>query len=124
MPSQHQGGNVPVDDANLKVLKKLAPHQSGARKLAHQYGEALVCVRHRTDASGRFRYTTVELLVHKTVVQARSERIVSLKINLNEPRLRSVVCAAGGRWDEASESWLLPRRVAGVLNLLDRVVQK
>ena len=112
------------DDANLKVLKKLSPHQPGARKLAQKYGKSLVCVRHRTDAKGQFRYTTVELLVDKTTVQPRSERIVLLKINFNEGRLRTVVRAAGGTWDPNSELWLLPRRVAGVLNLLNRVVQK
>ena len=115
---------MPTDDANLKVLKKLSPHQAGARKLAQKYGEALVCVRHRTDAKGLYRYTTVELLVDKTNVQARSERIVSLKIDFNEGALRSVIRAAGGSWDQESKLWLLPRRVAGVLNLLDRVVQR
>lgn len=114
--------DIPNDDANLKVLKKFLPHQAGARKLARRYGKSLVCVRHRTDAKGQFRYTTVELLVDKTVVQARSERIVSLRIDFDDARLRLLIGAAGGSWDSKTKLWLLPRRVAGVLNLLDRVV--
>ena len=112
------------ENANLRVLKKLSPHQPGARKLTQKYGKSLVCVRHRTDAKGHFRYTTVELFVDKTAVQPRSDRLVQLKIDYNEGALRTVVRAAGGTWNAKSKRWLLSRRVAGALNLLDRVVEE
>ena len=51
--------------SKLRVTKKLATTNRGAIKLAQQFGNALVCVRHRTDSEARFRYTTVELLVGK-----------------------------------------------------------
>lgn len=113
-----------AENANLKVLKKLSPHQPGARKLAQKYGTSLVCVRHRTDAKGEFRYTTVELFVDRTPVRPRSDKLVQLRLLYNERPLRAVIRAAGGTWDSASKLWLLPRRVAGALNLLDRIVQQ
>lgn len=112
------------NEVNLKVLKKLSPHQPGARKLAQRYGELLVCVRHRTDAKKQFRYTTVELFVDKSPVRPRSDKIVRLKLLYDEAPLRAVIQAAGGSWSPQSKLWLLPRRVAGALNLLDRVVDE
>ena len=108
--------------SQLKVLKKLAPDQPGARKLARRYGNALVCVRHRADAKGQCRYTTVELLVETTAIQPRTDKLVKIKIDFNEGHLRTVVRAAGAKWDPKGKVWLLPRRVAGALNLLNRVV--
>jgi len=123
LPSRGDGGNaVTGGEVNLRVLKKLSPHQPGARKLAQRYGESLVCVRHRTDAKGQFRYTTVELFVDKTPVRPRSDKMVQLKLRFDEGALRMLIRAAGGSWDVKSKLWLLPRRTAGALNLLDRVV--
>ena len=110
------------DNDNLRVLKKLSPDQPGARKLTQQYGKSLVCVRHRTDAKGQFRYTTVELFVDKTPVRRKPDKIVQLKLRYNEGALRMVLHAAGGTWNAESKRWLLPRRAAAALNLLDRVV--
>lgn len=112
------------DPMNLKVLKKLSPHQPGARKLAQKYGESLVCVRHRTDEKGQFRYTTVELFVDKTPVRHRPDTIVQVKLLYDERPLRAVIRAAGGTWDSRSKRWLLPRRVASAVNLLDRIVDE
>lgn len=111
-----------AEHENLKVLKKLAPSQPGAIKLARRYGTALVCVRHRTDAQGRFRYTTIELLVEKTPITPRSDKTVRIKVGLHENQVRTVVRAAGARWEPQTKLWLISRRVAGALNLLDRIV--
>ena len=46
-----------------RIVKRLAPDQAGAKKLARQYGNALVCVRYRQDPEQGLRYTTVELVV-------------------------------------------------------------
>ncbi|MBL8289689.1 MAG: hypothetical protein JNL85_17030 [Rubrivivax sp.] len=54
--------------APLRVVKKLPLGAKGAHKLAQQFGEALVCVRHRVDAQARFRYTTVERRVEKAPI--------------------------------------------------------
>jgi hypothetical protein len=70
-----------------------------------------------------FRYTTVELLVDKTPSRPRTDRMVRVKIDYNEAPLRRVVRAAGATWDPDSRLWNMSRRVAGVLNLLDRIVE-
>jgi len=82
----------------LRMRKKQAPNSPGALKLARQHGAALVCARHRTDARGDTRCTTVELLVDQAPAQARVGRAVDIRIGLNERPLQGVVRAAGARW--------------------------
>jgi hypothetical protein len=83
----------------------------------------LVCVRHRTDAEAKFRYTTVELLVDKTEMQPRQSKMVNIRVNPKEYGLRSVVRAAGAIWDSKIGLWRIPKRVATVLRLTSRIVQ-
>lgn len=109
--------------SKLRVTKKLATTNRGAIKLAQQFGDALVCVRHRTDAEARFRYTTVELLVDKTEVQPRQSKMVHVRVNPKEHGLRTVVRAAGAVWDSRVGLWRIPKRVATVLRLTGRIVQ-
>ncbi len=115
-------GGVAV--GGLRVLRKLAPASRGACKLARRYGEALVCVRHRVDAQARLRYTTVELLVEVAPIQARSERVVGLRVGARERDVQAMLRAAGGHWDAAARVWRLPSRVVGLLKLGDRVVDE
>ncbi|MFN4115347.1 MAG: hypothetical protein ACK4F7_02465 [Inhella sp.] len=86
-------GDVAV--GGLRVLRKLAPTTGGACKLARRYGEALVCVRHRVDAQARLRYAKVELLDEVTPIQARSERVVGLRVGARERDVQAMLRAAG-----------------------------
>lgn len=106
---------------NLKVLKRFTPNQPGAIKLARRYGDALVCVRYRVDADGLSRITTVELIVERTPIQPRKDKIVGVKINYGEPELQSVVKAAGATWDKEAKLWRMPKRVATALKLGQRI---
>ena len=110
--------------AVLRVTKKLSPRSRGAIKLTRQFGESLVCVRHRVDARGEFRYTTVELLIDKAPIQPRVEIQVALRIGPTEYPLQSVVRAAGATWDGKARVWRMSRRLAGILRLTNRIVQK
>lgn len=113
---------VPGSEATkLRVVKKLAATDRGAIKLARQFGDSLVCVRHRVDAQAEHRYTTVELLVEKTAIRARVEHVVGVDIGGNERSLQAVVRAAGAKWDYGTRLWLMPRRLAGVLRLTGRI---
>ncbi len=94
----------PSSLGSLKVIKKLPPHGRGALKLAQRYGDALVCVRHRSDAQGHHRFTTVELLIDKTPIQRKADPIVGLKVGPEEKTLQSAVRAAGGTWDYKSQA--------------------
>ena len=109
--------------SKLRVTKKLATTNRGALKLAQQFGDALVCVRHRTDPEASFRYTTVELLVDKAEVHPRQTRMVNIRVNPKEYGLRTVVRAAGAIWDSKVGLWRIPKRVATVLRLSSRIVQ-
>jgi hypothetical protein len=113
-----------ADAAPLRVTKKLSPQSKGAIKLTHQFGAALVCVRHRVDARGEFRYTTVELLVDKTPIRPRVETQVALQIELTERSLQGAVRAAGARWDSKARVWRMSKRLAGILRLTNRIVEK
>jgi len=118
--------NVPASEAaRLRVVKKLPPHAKGALKLAQQFGEALMCVRHRVDAKAQFRYTTVELLVDKAAIRPRKESIVGVRIGPDEYALQKVVKAAGARWDPDRKVWHLvwhlPKRLLGILRLTGRL---
>jgi hypothetical protein len=75
------------------------------------------------DDKGEFRYTTVELLVEKTAVRARTDKIVAIRVGPAEKSLQTVVRAAGGTWDHQAKVWRLPRRVVGVLKLADRITE-
>jgi len=110
--------------SSLRVTKKLAPESRGALKLARQFGEALVCVRHRTDDKAEYRYTTVELLVEKAPIRPRTDRIVAVRTSPDEKSLHTVLRAAGGTWDYKARVWRIPRRVAGILKLVNRIVEK
>ena len=110
--------------ASLRVVKKLAASSRGALKLARQFGASLVCVRHRVDATAQFRYTTVELLVEKTEIRPRSEVVIGVRVGPNERSLQAVVRAAGATWDHKAKLWRMPRRLAGILRLTDRIAEK
>ncbi len=106
-----------------RVAKTLAPDDRGARRYAERYGEALVCVRHRTDARGKVRHVTVELLVDSQPIRPRNVRIVALRIEPRHRALHAMVEAAGGRWDSRHGVWRVPRRVVGLLRLTDWIVE-
>ena len=110
--------------SGLRVTKKLSAETRGALKLAKQFGDALVCVRHRTDDRGEYRYTTIELLVEKSKINPRTDKIVKVRIAGDELQLQTVVRAAGGTWDYGARLWRIPQRVAGILKLTDRITEK
>jgi hypothetical protein len=120
-PKQKDSGALVT---KMRVIKKLDPSNRGAIKLAQQFGTRLVCVRHRVDAGATFRFTTVELLVDKSEMQPRQPQLVNIRVNPKEYGLRSVVRAAGAKWDYELGLWRMPKRVVTVLRLTDRIVKQ
>lgn len=108
--------------SSLRVAKTYSPERDGAKRFARRYGEQLVCVRHRLDATGTMRHTTVELLVESTPVVSRSRAMVALRIPPTDKATRVVLLAAGAQWQPKRKYWLLPRLVAKNLRLLGSVV--
>lgn len=114
---------MPTARRTDRVIKTLAPTDRGALALARRYGGALVCVRHRTDADGRLRHTTVELLIDSSPIQRRRSSQVQLKTEPHERDLHALIKTAGGRWDGKACVWHLPKQVARILKLHDRIVE-
>jgi hypothetical protein len=109
------------DVGRMRVVKKLSPSNRGAIKLAEQFGKTLLCVRHRVDAEAKSRFTTVELLVGQAPIKVRSQKYVSVQIDWNEKALRKIIKEAGAKWDGKERVWRMPRRMAGILRLTDRI---
>lgn len=114
---------APVDKHTLlRVSKRMAPHQPGARKLARRYGDALVCVRYRLDPDGIHRCTTVELLVERVPIHRRpTTATLAIRLRHDERELRARLIKCGGLWDPAAKLWRAPREVVEALGLGDRV---
>jgi hypothetical protein len=112
-----------ADRVNHRVVKTLLPTDRGAIELARHYGDALICVRHRADAKGKFRHTTVELVVQTTPIRPRNHKLVCLKILPHEHALHQIVKTAGGTWDSKHRLWRLPSRVATILSLRSSIVR-
>lgn len=100
----------------------MQPNDRGAIQLAQSYGPDLVCVRHRLDSNGRTRHVTVELLIASVDIPPRKRPMVTLKLGKDERELRALILAAGGSWDPEHKLWHLPRRVAKVLQLQNRIL--
>ena len=112
--------NVPF--AKMRVLKRYAPEQDGAKRLALRHGEALVCVRHRLDPAGDIRYTTVELVVDRWPIRTLPKVLVQLRIGAGEKRTRAALMSQGGVWSATKRLWIVPRSAAQRLGLLGRAV--
>lgn len=117
---------MPQAHSKTRVIKKLSPEQSGALKLARQYGETLVCVRYRKSADGFIRYTTVELVVDAAPLAKRlsGDALLAIQLEGREFELRQRVKSGGGKWDPEARVWRLPRRKVKHLGLLGRVVDR
>ena len=68
--------------AATHVVKRFSATQPGALKLARRFGDALVCVRYRHDPEGRYRYTTVELVVDEAPVERRADLDATVMVHL------------------------------------------
>ena len=112
---------MPHEATHYRVSKKLAPDTAGAIKLAQQYGDTLLCVRHRISPDGQTRFTTVELVVEQAPLRAKATDHVGVDIAYNERQLRSVVMAAGAQWSPKDKLWHMPLRVVRSLGLQDRI---
>lgn len=88
----------------MRVVKKLAPTNRGAIRLQEQFGQTLICVRHRVDAAAKTRFTTVELLVGSAAIKTRSEKLFEVKIDWEEQSLRDIVKQAGASGTAKQES--------------------
>ncbi len=116
----HKG--QPAPGPALRVTKKLSPGQRGAVALTRQFGDALICVRHREDTLGAFRYVTVELLIERTAIVARNQKRVGIRIDFREADLRAAIKRHGATWDAHRKVWAMDRKTVSQLGLQARIV--
>jgi hypothetical protein len=122
---RYRGSRLP--DRPAAVRLHLKPGQKGTKRLLEQYGDRLVCVRYRYDASRRQRFKTVELIVAERDWQPprpclAPDRPISLRIAFAEVDLRRRVKQAGGRWNPYERVWQLPHDRAVALGPTERIV--
>ena len=114
----------------MEVEKTLRPGADGTAKYMHRFGKRLVCVRHRIDREAQKRYTTVELILDERPCVKRGQRTVPVgtydlcrvRIEAHEHALQKLARANNGRWDRASQTWLLRAWDVEHCCLWDRVV--
>jgi hypothetical protein len=99
--------------------------RSVTRKLVAIYGDNLVCVRYRYDATRNKRLKTVETIVEEIPWTPRpgNEDPVFLKIQWNEKSLQTKIKNCQGRWNKNKKLWILPYGEAKKLDLLSRRVE-
>lgn len=117
------GQATPPQDKTTRVVKTLWPPQPGTRRLQQRYGEALVCVRYRHDATGLRRFTTVEIVVDEAPVTGRrvDQRWFPVRIGFHEDTLRATAKTHGARWDRDAKIWHLKGAAVKKLQLESRV---
>lgn len=104
-----------------KVVKKMRPGSPGTLKHVRQWGDALVCVRHRHDTTSRVRFTTIEIVVEQMPIQLHTKTHVAVGLDPHDKETRSLMLAAGGRWNQSRRVWQVPREIAAALGLVPEV---
>jgi len=134
-PAESPRGQDPfsgVAARGLRVAKTFAPGHAGTRRLVREFGERLVCVRHRYDDVNGLRVTTVELVAGVDRLDARAPpprraraawEAVRICLAFDERVLRRQVLAAGGRWHPESKLWEVPQWLVARLGIGDRIVR-
>ena len=91
----------------------MKPGRPGTRQLQDRYDEQ----------AGR-SFKTVELVLEETPWKPQNaEKIVRLRVDRHETRLRAAVKSAGGRWNPQDRVWEPRQAVAEDLGLEDRIVE-
>ncbi len=91
---------------------KLKPGQKGTKKLAAEYGDALVCVRYRYDEKSGTRFKTVELIVESKPWTAPAPSfadtdLVPVYIGFSDKDSREIAKEVKGRWDPDQKLWFI-----------------
>jgi len=108
--------------AKLRVVKKIAAGDRGAKTLTAQFGDKLVCIRHRLDPSGTKRITTVELVVTEKLIARKPSPTVDIAVRVQERDLQARLRAVGARWNPTEQVWRVRRATAVALGLKKRIV--
>ena len=103
--------------------RALRPGQPGTIKLQRQFGPVLQAVRYRYDATGLYRFTTVELLVEQSpVTRGHSlDMLFAVRVGIQETAMRTALRRHGAQWNPKIRRWIVNGRSVQDLDLLHRV---
>ena len=113
-PAQYSDSSI----GRLRIAKRYAPTQNGAKRFLRRYGDQLVCVRHRLSDDGKVRHTTIELLVESTPIVSRMRSIIALRIPQADKGSRQLLMACNAKWKPKERVWLVSQLIAKNLKLL------
>ena len=111
----------------MRIKRVVKPGQPGTKKLVERYGENLVCVRYRYDEERKRMFKTIELIISDMPWQPNPGKVpinkmMNLRINIDEVELRKRVKTAGGKWNPKQQVWHLPYKQVVELGLTNRIV--
>ncbi len=118
----------------MDVIKTIAPGQKGSIRYLQEWGEKLVNVRYRRSVETNEIVTTIEVVMDrrpiappgsqiKGYLAARAQEPVAVMIGYQEVDLRQKVKQACARWSKQPSLWIMKRKTAVQLGLVDRVVE-
>ena len=112
-----------------EVRKTLRPGDLGTRRFARDWGERLVCVRYRVDATKGLRYTTVEIVASAPIPRRPPGRpapsaLVYVRTGGDEWELRQRLRAARAVWEPELDAWRLRYEIAVRLKLRRRLLPR
>ena len=107
--------------------KNLKPGQPGTEKYVRQFGDELVCIRHRYSKSDKKKIVTAEIVIEKKEWSPDYRRIphnkiMDLRVAYEEKRIREMIKQVGGRWNPNRKVWQLPFCQIVSLGLQNRIV--
>ena len=122
-----------IRDSFMKVVRKILPGADGSKRFVKLYADKLVCVRYRIDSKNNKRYTTIELIVDEVTkplplsdelrrIIPHPLQIVSVRIELHETEIQTLVKSNGGKWDRNEKLWKIPYRIAQKIFITDRII--
>lgn len=108
-----------------RVIKKLKPGVPGTLKLLDRYGTDLVCVRYRESPCGKYRHTTIEIIIDTRETQAtrtknhtrlRNEDFVLLQ-GIQDKATRAQLLSYGASYNSRTQTWRVKWLIVKYLKL-------
>ena len=84
---------------------------------------------YKYDFTKKEKIKTIELIVERELWKPEEKKvppnkIVSIKIDINEIELRQIVKMLGGRWNSKEKVWKIAYGTVKILNLEERLVKE
>lgn len=110
----------------MDIKDILFPGEAGTRELVEEYGDKVVCIRHRHDEVHNRRVRTVEIIVDESdwpdELSRECDNGVFVRIETGENDLQRLIEAVGGRWSPENNAWKMNYRKALQIGLEGRIV--